>query len=137
MGSVMKLAEAFRIGLKQAHPKLRRSFLKKIPLAVAAILEARTANTMMIASFLPLESERLDMRAQWLTRLLGNSFLESSCILEPWARQLITQASSKGQTIILSMDQTESSDDFAILMISLRVGDRSLPLVWHVEMGSA
>lgn len=37
MGSVVKLAEAFRMGLKQAHPKLRKSLLKKVPLAVASM----------------------------------------------------------------------------------------------------
>jgi len=39
--------------------------------------------------------------------------------------------------LVLSMDQTDLGDRFAILMISLGVGDRALPLAWTVEAGPA
>jgi len=42
-----------------------------------------------------------------------------------------------GQTILLSMDQTDWGDRFAVLMISVRCGDRSLPLGWRIETGEA
>ena len=35
------------------------------------------------------------------------------------------------------MDQTDLGDRFAVLMISVRCGDRSLPLVWQIETGEA
>ena len=35
------------------------------------------------------------------------------------------------------MDQTDLGDRFAVLMISVRRGDRSLPLVWRIEEGEA
>jgi hypothetical protein len=50
-------------GLRAMLPNLGAVLLKKLPLAVAAMLEVRTANTMMLATVLPLPSERLDMRA--------------------------------------------------------------------------
>jgi len=58
-------------------------------------------------------------------------------VLEPWARQALAAAGAQGQTLILSMDQTDVGDRFAILMISLGVGDRALPLAWTVEAGPA
>jgi hypothetical protein len=35
------------------------------------------------------------------------------------------------------LDQTDLSDRFAILMLAVQVGDRSLPLAWKVEAGTA
>jgi hypothetical protein len=39
--------------------------------------------------------------------------------------------------ILLSMDQTDLGDRFAVMIISVRSGDRSLPLVWRIEEGEA
>lgn len=57
--------------------------------------------------------------------------------MEPFARRELKRAAHNGQTIVLSMDQTELGHRFAILMISVRVGDRALPLAWEVEVGAA
>jgi hypothetical protein len=38
----------------------------------------------------------------------------------------LTEAEKHGQTILLSMDQTDLGNRMALLMISLRVGDRAL-----------
>jgi hypothetical protein len=56
-------------------------------------------------------------------------------VLEPWARQALAAACAHGETLILSLDQTDLGDRFTILMIS--VGDRALPLAWTVEADPA
>ena len=137
MGTVEKLALEVRIGLEAALPSLRKTILKKLPFAVAALIESRSPNTMEISGLLPLESENIDTREQWLRRLLKNRLLISSEILAPFGRRVLSEAAMNGQTILLSMDQTDIEDRFAILMVSVRVGDRSLPLVWQVEAGAA
>lgn len=38
---------------------------------------------------------------------------------------------------MLSLDQTDLGDRFAVLMLGLVVGDRALPLTWAVEAGPA
>jgi len=50
---------------------------------------------------------------------LKNPLLSSVEVLEPWARQALAAAGQNGQTIILSMDQTDVGDRFALLMVSL------------------
>ena len=57
--------------------------------------------------------------------------------MEPFARRALRLAASHAQTIQLSLDQTDIGNRFAILMVSVRVGDRALPLTWHVEAGAA
>ena len=107
MGTIAHLAETIRAGIREALPGLGKGLLKKLPLAVAAMMEARTANTRMVANLLPLESERLDMREQWLRRLLSHERLESGRILAAWARQALLEAGAKGQVVVLSLDQTD------------------------------
>lgn len=137
MGSVQILAEEVKQGLQTALPKLRKTVVKKLALAVGAMIEAQTPNTTELANRLPLPTARQDMREQWLRRLLKNPLLESPAILEPLARAVLGEAARHGQTVLLSLDQTDLGERFAVLMLAVRVGDRSLPLAWRVEVGAA
>src|SRR5512134_1527928 len=137
MGTVQQLAEKVKEGLQAVHPKLRKTVLNKLALAVGAMLEAQTPNTSELANVLPVPTEQQEVRAQWLRRLLKNPLLQSPVILEPFARTVLREAACNGQTILLSLDQTDLGDRFAILMLAVQVGDRSLPLAWKVEVGAA
>ena len=137
MGTVRRLAEEVGRGLKAALPTLRKTVVDKVALAVGAMIERQTPNTAELANVLPLVTERQDMREQWLRRLLKNPLLSSAALLKPWACQALDAACGHGQTLILSLDQTDLGDRFAVLMVSLGVGDRALPLTWAVEAGPA
>ncbi len=56
---------------------------------------------------------------------------------EPWGCQALAVASRRGQRLLLSLDQTDLGNRFAVLMLGLVIGDRALPLTWHVEVGPA
>ncbi|MFO7640573.1 MAG: transposase, partial [Candidatus Competibacteraceae bacterium] len=137
MGTVRRLAEEVGRGLNIALPKLRKTVVRKVALAVGAMIEVRTPNTAELANVLPLETARQDLREPWLRRLLKNPLLASPVLLEPWGRQALAEASRPGQTVVLSLDQTDLGDRFAVLMLGLVVGDRALPLAWAVEAGPA
>ena len=137
MGTVRRLAAEVARGLSEAHPKLRKTVVSKLALAVGAMIEARTPNTAELANLLPLDTERQDMREQWLRRLLKNPLLSSSVLLKPWASEGLADASRQGQTVVLSLDQTDLGDRFAVLMLGLVIGDRAVPLAWTVEAGPA
>ncbi len=137
MGTVKRLAEEVERGLREIHPKLRKTVVRKLALAVGAMIEGRTPNTVELANLLPLETERQDMREQWLRRLLKNPLVQSEVVIEPLARQELQEAARHGQTLLLSIDQTDLGDRMAVLMVCLRVADRSLPLAWIAEEGAA
>lgn len=120
MGTIQQLATEIEQGLRAALPTLRKTVVTKVALAVGAILEARTPNTVELANLLPLDTERQDLREQWWRRLLKNPLLSSADLLEPWARQALTVAGQHGQTVVLSMDQTDLGDRWAILMTASR-----------------
>jgi len=46
--------------------------------------------------------------------------------------EIAEMAGSNGQTVILMMDQSKISDGFECLMVSLRVGERAIPVAWKV-----
>ncbi len=120
-----------------ALPTLRKTILRKLPIAVAGMVKARTINTQELILALPLTTERTDMRAQWLRRLLKSPLVDCIGILEPFARALLVEAAASGQTITLLMDQTDPGEYATILMVSVSVGSGALPLVWQVQSGSA
>src|SRR5512134_3664838 len=113
MGTVQKLAEEVKQGLQTALPTLRKTVVNKLALAVGAMIEAQTPNTTALANVLPVPTERQDMREQWLRRLLKNPLLESAAVLEPFARAEVEAAARNGQTVILSLDQTDLGNRFA------------------------
>lgn len=137
MGTVKRLAEEVKRGLREIHPKLRKTVVSKRALAVGAMIEGQTPNTVELANRLPLETERQDMREQWLRRWLKNPLLAGEGVMEPLARRELQEAARHGQTVLLSMDQTDWGDRMAVLMVCVRVGDRSLPWVWMAEVGAA
>ncbi len=137
MGTVGRLAEEVKRGLRTALPKLRKTGVDKVALAVGAMIERQTPNTAELANVLPLATERQDLREQWLRRLLKNPLLSSPALLEPWVRQALAEARRNGQTVVLSLDPTDLGDRFAVLMLGLGMGDRALPLAWTVEAGPA
>jgi hypothetical protein len=137
MGSVKRLADEVARGLREVHPRLRKTVVSKLALAVGAMIEGQTPNTAELANLLPLDTERQDMREQWLRRLLKNPLVCPTEVIEPVARTELAKAASHGQTVLLSLDQTDLGHRMAVLMVALRVGDRALPLVWRAEEGAA
>lgn len=53
-----KLAGEIRFGLEESHPGMRKTILKKLPLAVSAMIQARMLNTMELSTRWPLDTER-------------------------------------------------------------------------------
>lgn len=137
MGTVKKLAEEVQHGLDEALPKLRKTVVRKLALAVGAMIEGQTPSTVELANLLPLETERQDMREQWLRRLLKTPLLNGAVIMEPFARRELAEAGKNGQTILLSLDQTDLGNRMALLMVGLCIGGRALPLAWLAEAGAA
>ena len=137
MGTIKRIAEEIAQGLNQILPDLNKPAVRKLSLAIGAMIEGQTPNTVELSNILPLDTERQDMREQWLRRLLKSPALRCETVMAPFAQAALQQAGQNGQVILLSMDQTDLGDRMAVLMITVRVGDRSLPLAWLAEEGAA
>jgi hypothetical protein len=135
MSTIKHLAKEVEASLRAALPHQRKTQREKLSLAVAAAIETRTCNTAEIANAIPLETENPDMRYQWLSRLLANENVEPDEVMTPFAKQALREAYQHGETIILSIDQSSIEDRHSILMISVRYGERALPVLWCVSLG--
>jgi hypothetical protein len=60
----------------------------------------------------------------WIARLLANRLVERARIMEPFARERLGEAAANGQTVVVSVDQTD-------------LGERALLLTWAVAAGAA
>jgi hypothetical protein len=132
IGGIALQAEGIAGELRQRFPAQRKTQRGKLALLVATMLHARTANLMALAASLPLPTERADMRYQWIARFIDNERVVCDSVMEPFGREVLAKAAEAGR-VTLIMDQTKASDRHQILMLSLRFGERALPLAWRVE----
>ena len=84
MSSILHMAEAVKEGLEQACPWQRKTQRDNLSIAIAGFMESLTANTMATAAILPIEAERVDMKYQWLSRVLGNHRIVPEEIMKPF-----------------------------------------------------
>jgi hypothetical protein len=137
MSTIQTLSEEIERGLSELCPSLSKPLRRKLPLAIAAMLEVQSPNTVELSNALPLNLDRQDMREQWLRRLLASPALNCEVVMEPLARDVLRQATAHGETLLLSLDQTDLGNRMAILMLAVRIGERALPLLWTAEAGAA
>ena len=133
MGGIERLAGAISSDLKGRLPGQRKTQREKLALLVATMLDVRSANLMDLAASLPRSSERLDMRYQWIKRLLANDLVDSDAVMAPFARDLLDRLATAGRTIVLMIDQTQATERHQVVMVAVRVGGRALPLAWRVK----
>ena len=132
IGGIARQAEGIADELRQRLPTQRKTQRGKLALLVATMLHARSANLMSLAASLPLATERADMRYQWVARFIDNERVRCDTVMEPFAREVLAKVAEAGR-VTLIMDQTKASDRHQILMLSVRFGERALPLAWRVE----
>ena len=131
-GGVAAVAAGISADLQRRLPGQRKTQRDKLALLIATMLDARSANLMVLAASLPRPAERADMRYQWIARFIDNPLVDCDTVMEPFACEVLARAAAGGR-IVLIMDQTKASDRHQILMLSLRFGARALPLAWRVE----
>src|SRR5215203_4511700 len=80
-----------------------------------------------------LVATRLDMRYQWISRLLGNAHIDVQAVMAPYAREVLARACAGSRALVVIIDQSKVNDAHHMVMVSLRVGERALPLAWRVK----
>jgi hypothetical protein len=133
MGGSGKVAAAIGKELLARLPSQNKKQREGLALLVATALQVRSVNLNELAAALPLEAEWLDMRYQWISRVLGNNLIEVDEVMAPFAREVLARSAEGGRTIVVMIDQSKVNDAHQMLMVSLRVGDRALPLAWRMK----
>ena len=132
MSGIARLAAGIEAELAWRLPRQRKTQRGKLALLVATMLSERSANLMDLAAALPRPAERTDMRYQWIARLLANPRVDCDLVMRPFAEEAIRHAAAGG-TVVLLLDQSRVSTGHQMLVLSVRVGERALPLAWRVR----
>jgi hypothetical protein len=135
MSSVSYLAKRLEEDLRGFLPHVYKSPLEKLAIMTASVVEARSCNLMELAARLPLETRRVESRYAWIERFLSTDTIDDMDIMDVFADAAVASAAQGGQTVVVSLDQTSVNDTHMIAMLSLRVGERALPLFWVVKQG--
>ena len=133
MTGILGIAEAFETELERLLPSQRKTQRRNLALLVATMLDVRSANLMDLAAGLPREAERLDMRFQWIWRVLMNPLIVPDAVMAPFVREALARQAETGDPVVLILDQSKINDRHQALMLALRHGERALPLFWRVE----
>jgi len=131
MGGVQKVAAAIGKELLARLPLQNKKQREGLALLVATALQVRSVNLNELAAALPREAERLDMRYQWISRVLGNDLIRVDEVMAPFAREVLERSGAGGRAIVVMIDQSKVNEAQQMVMVSLRVGERALPLAWR------
>lgn len=137
-GGIEAVAASVLADLVRRLPRQNKKQREGLALLVATMLDVRSANLMDLSASLPRSCERIDMRYQWIARLLGNEHIDTDAVMAPFAREILQRASANGQRLVLIIDQTQANETQQAVVVAARVGGRSLPIAWRVkETGGA
>ena len=133
MGGIETVATAIGADLATRLPGQNKKQRAGLALLVATALDVRSVNLMELAAALPRTAERLDLRYQWISRLLGNALIDVDAVMAPFAREVLARASAHAHPLVLMIDQSQVNAAHQMVMVSLRVGGRAVPLAWRVR----
>src|SRR3954447_5758596 len=133
MGGIETMAAAIGADLAARLPRQNKKQREGLALLVATALDVRDVNLMELAAALPRAAERLDMRYQWISRPLANPLIDTGEVMAPFAREVLARASAQAHTLVLIIDQSQVNATHQMVMVSLRVGGRAVPLAWQVK----
>jgi hypothetical protein len=133
MGGIETIAAAIEADLAARLPRQNKKQRAGLALLVATALDVRAVNLMELAAALPRAAARLDMRYQWISRLLGNDLIQVDAVMAPDARAVLARAAAHAPTLVLIIDQSQVNAAHQMVMVSLRVGRRAVPLAWRVK----
>lgn len=118
---------------RQRLPGYHKSRREGICSLAALMLDVRSANLMELANALPRKIGSKDKRYQYVERLVANPHIDCDDVMKPYAAEIFVRLGEQGQTIVLMMDQSKINDLNQILMLSVRINNRALPVAWRVR----
>ena len=132
-GGIEAIAASISADLVQRLPGQNKNQRGGLALLIATMLDVRSANLMDLSASLPRTAERIDMRYQWISRLLGNERIDVDWVMAPFAKEVLQRACADGQSLVVIMDQTKANETQQAVVVAVRVGGRSLPIAWRVK----
>jgi hypothetical protein len=127
------LCETILTDMERRDTGLKKPHKKGLASLVTGVIFNRTPNLMVIGDTLDRPISNRQDRYQYVRRVLANKKINIDRVMGGYVPELIEQVCQMGEIIILMMDQSKMGENLECLMVSIRVGERALPLLWRVK----
>lgn len=118
-------------------PWQRGTHRDKLAVLVGTLLRVQESNLMVVASGLPRKIASADKRYQYVERYLANDAIAVAPVMAAYAGEIFARLLAAGEVVHLMLDQSQIRGDMQVLMLSVRVGKRALPVLWCVARQKA
>lgn len=132
-GGVAHVACVVEDDLYERGTGLRKQHVEGLADVIACALSCRSANTAEWQAVLPRRNVDDKSKERYVSRLLANPLISPLTVMQGFIPEIAEMAGANGKTIILPMDQSKIADGFECLLLSIRTGERALPLTWEVR----
>ncbi|HEX9916488.1 MAG TPA: transposase [candidate division Zixibacteria bacterium] len=132
-GGVWHIAEIIADDLEGRETGLSKP--QRIGLAdiAASVLSCRSVNTSELANILPRSVKSSEESYRYISRWLSNPKIKPIEVMKGFVPEILYALTSNNQTAILMLDQSKIGNGFECLMVSLRLGERAIPVAWRVK----
>jgi len=131
-GGVAHIACIIEADLSKRKTNLHKPHISGLSDIAASVLSCHSVNTSELSSILPRSVKSDEERYRYINRILSNSLIDPVSVMNGYVPEVIDKLSSNGQAIVLMLDQSKISKGFECLMLSLRMGNRAIPVAWRV-----
>ena len=132
-GSIVDLKEAIRTDLLvRSQSEIDSRVASSLGGCAACSLAVRSANSYDWMTVFPrICSKKSKERA--INRVLSSPLIDVAEVMFYYVAEVVKKLSKNGKTIILMIDQSQISENLQCLMVSVRFGERAIPILWTVE----
>ena len=133
MSGFKGVIEAISKDLKARLPSQRATQRRKLSEMVGGMLACQTPNLMELSNVLDRPTESAEARYNYVERFLKNPLVHTGEIMGAYVRDLLKRLAQHQHTLVLMIDQSQVNDTLEMLMVSVRLRKRAVPIFWCVK----
>lgn len=133
MPGFKRIVEAVAKDLEKRLPKQKATQRCKLSELVGGMLICQTPNVMELSNVLDRPTESAEARYNYVERFLKNPLVNTEVVMAAYAEDLLSRLAKSQHTLVLMIDQSKVNNTFEVLMVSIRLRKRAVPLFWIVK----
>lgn len=127
------IVEVISKDLEKRLPKQRATQRRKLSELVGGILICQTPNLMELSNVLDRPTQSAEARYNYVERFLKNPLVHTNVVMAAYGEDLLARLAKHHHTLVLMIDQSKVNATLEVLMVSVRLRKRAVPLFWMVR----
>lgn len=133
MSGFKGVVEAIARDLEERLPRQRATQRRKLSELVGGMLACQTPNLMELSNVLDRPTESAEARYNYVERFLKNPLVDTQVFMAAYAKDSLARLAKHQHTVVLMIDQSKVNATLEVLMVSVRLHKRAVPLFWIVK----